>query len=108
MPKDIVSVNVDYSKGKTDVGLFGLGKYHLYGKSPAYYESLPTDSFWVFNLYANYKPTKDIKVFARINNLFDKDYSNVGNWFDLSDGSIDAINYSDEGRNFVVGVEYSF
>ena len=73
-----------------------------------YYDSLPTDSFWVVNAYANYNPTKDIKIFARINNLFDKDYSNVGNWFDLKDGSIDAINYSDEGRNFVVGVEYSF
>ena len=60
------------------------------------------------NAYANYKPTKDIKIFARINNLFDKDYSNVGNWFALKDGSIDAINYSDEGRNFMVGVEYSF
>ena len=108
LPKDIVSINIDYSKGKTDVGLFGLGKYNLYGKSQLYYDSLPTDSFWVVNAYANYKPTKDIKIFARINNLFDKDYSNVGNWFALKDGSIDAINYSDEGRNFMVGVEYSF
>ena len=40
--------------------------------------------------------------------ILDKDYSNVGNWFNLKDGSIDAINYSDEGRNFIVGVEYSF
>ena len=108
LPKDIVSVNVDYTKGKTDVGLFGIGKYSLYGKSPLYYQSLPTDSFWVFNAYVNYRPTKNIKVFGRINNLFDKDYSNVGNWFDLNDGGLDAINYSDEGRNFVVGVEYSF
>ena len=108
LPKDIVSVNVDYTKGKTDVGLFGVGKYSLYGKSPLYYQSLPTDSFWVFNAYVNYRPTKNIKVFGRINNLFDKDYSNVGNWFDLNDGGLDAINYSDEGRNFVVGVEYSF
>lgn len=108
LPKDIVSVNVDYTKGKTDVGLFGIGKYSLYGKSPLYYQSLPTDSFWVFNAYVNYRPTKNIKLFGRINNLFDKDYSNVGNWFDLNDGGLDAINYSDEGRNFVIGVEYSF
>ena len=108
LPKDIVSVNVDYSKGKTDVGLFALGKYHLYGKSQLYYDSLPTDSFWVCNAYVNYKPEKNIKIFAKINNLFDKDYSNVGNWFVLNDGSIDAINYSDEGRNYMLGVEYSF
>lgn len=108
LPKDIVSINVDFNKGKTNTGLFALGKYHLYGKSHKYAESLPCTSFWVCNAYVNYKPTKDIKIFGRINNIFDRDYSNVGNWFDLNDGGIDAINYSDQGRNFVVGVEYSF
>ena len=37
-----------------------------------------TGGYTVVNLHANYKVTSNIKIFAKVDNLFDKDYTNFG------------------------------
>lgn len=59
--------------------------------------------FALFDLAVNYKPTKNIKAFAKVNNLFDKFYTDQ-----LYDMNPDGGWYSAPGRNFQVGLEYTF
>lgn len=61
-------------------------------------------TYWVWDLAVNYKPTKNIKVFGKVNNLFDKYYSEYGTAGKPSPSGW----YAMPGRNFQVGVEYSF
>ena len=45
------------------------------------------------------------KVWAKVNNVFDKLYMYTPEWDKAND---DVRYYSKMGRNFMVGVEYSF
>ena len=65
----------------------------------------PSNDYAVINLSATYKPTKNISIYAKVENLFDKLYAEhtdviwgggSGNW------------YSMPGRSFVVGMQYTF
>ncbi|WP_304136168.1 TonB-dependent receptor, partial [Phascolarctobacterium succinatutens] len=59
-----------------------------------------------FNMSASYAPTKNINIYAKVNNLFDKMYSErthviyatgrPGDW------------YSMPGRSFVLGMQVTF
>ena len=54
----------------------------------------------------NYKPEDNLKVFAKVNNLFNQEYAEQTNaiWW----GSKPGDWYGMPGRNFVVGMEYEF
>lgn len=107
-PQDIITLSLNYTKDKINLGIDGVGKYKLYGKDYRYTDSIPETTFWVWNLHANYQAMKNVKIFAKVNNLLDKEFSNVGNWLDLNNGTYDYLNYCGEGRSFVVGMEYTF
>ena len=105
LPKNAVTLGVNYTKDKWDVGLDGrafIGRVN-YAKS-SNGAAFPSDNYWVFNLSANYKATENIKVFAKLNNIFDQEYAeqtnvlfgNPNEWYGMP------------GRNFIAGVEVSF
>ena len=50
-------------------------------------------SFWLLNLNARYNLNKNVSLYARIENLFDKDYETV-------------YGYSQPGRGAYVGVNF--
>ena len=60
-------------------------------------------SFWLYDLAFNYKANKNINTFIKINNLFDKFYTDQ-----MYDMNPDGSWYSAQGRNIQVGVEYKF
>lgn len=109
-PKSTWTIDLGYEKSKLNLGVTGVGRYELNDQAKANgrsYRMLLHDSFWVWNMYVNYRPTKNIKVFARINNLFDKEYNNVGMATGAL-GGVSFINTCNEGRSFVAGLEYEF
>ena len=60
-------------------------------------------SFWIWDAAINYQFEDNAKAFIRVNNIFDKFYTDQ--CYDMDpDGSW----YSAPGRNFQVGVQYSF
>ena len=60
-------------------------------------------TFGLFDLALNYKADKNIKGFIKVNNLFDKFYTDQ-----LYDMDPDGSWYSAPGRNFQIGMEYTF
>ena len=109
-PKSTWTVDLDYTKSKVNLGISGVGRYEINDQAKANgrsYRMLRDESFWIWNAYINYRPTKNLKLFARVNNLLNKEYNNVG----MATGKLGGvafINTCNEGRNFVAGVEYEF
>ena len=75
--------------------------------------------YTVVNLDSRYKVAKDIEVFARVNNLFDRQYANFGilgrNAFAGPDRTFDAVNAVNEQfrgygapRGIWIGMRYSW
>ena len=61
-------------------------------------------SYWVWDIAANYQFTKEATLFARVNNIFDQFYTDVG-----TSSSPDAKYwYSAPGRNFEIGLQFQF
>ncbi len=106
LPISTWNIGLDYSRSKLDASFNGRGVIGRTGNksiaSVVDHDHYVT--YWVFDLGMNYRPTSDLRIFARVNNLFDKYYSEYGtagyttikNW------------YSMPGRNFQLGVEYTF
>ena len=72
------------------------------------YENDVADSFkniWTMDAALNYKPVKGMNIFLKANNIFDRMYTDMT--YDMRHpGGVGW--YSQPGRNFQVGVEYSF
>lgn len=106
IPKGAWNLGVDYSENKWDVSLQGRGVIDRYGdagyNAPA--AAFPCDTYWIWDIGINYKPSQDVKVFAKVNNLFDKFYAEVSN---VGWGGPNQW-YTAPGRNVLMGVEYSF
>ena len=113
LPKNSVTAGVTYSDAKWNVGVDArgfigrLGAFKDWQGNDITKYCWPSDNYWVFNLSANYAPDDNIKVFAKCNNLFDKTYAEQTDVFWKHPVGSNAW-YGAPGRNFVVGVEYSF
>jgi vitamin B12 transporter len=101
VPLGAWNIGIDYTLSKFSADLNGRGVVNRDGRlAQASYNYLKT--FWVWDLSLNYKVSKSINTFVKCSNIFDKFYTdqcydlNPNNW------------YSAPGRNFQVGVEYSF
>ncbi len=105
LPKNLVTIGVDYTKDKWNVGIDGRGFLGRDGKDVKSY-GWPSDRYWVFNAGINYKPEENLKVFAKINNIFNQEYAEQTNaiWWGSNPGDW----YGMPGRNFVVGMEMEF
>lgn len=107
MARDTYSVDMQYKKEKYNIGITGLGRYDIARANALITggKKLPQPDFWVWNLYSNYRVNETVKVWAKVNNLFDKFYMFTPEWDSKYD---EPRYYSKPGRNFMLGVEYTF
>ena len=66
-------------------------------------------SFWVWDLNANYRINKEASLFVKVNNIFDQFYTDIGSFYGPdADPSRGLGWYSAPGRNFEVGMQFTF
>lgn len=104
IPKGEWHVGLNYTDDKFDASLLGHGVIDRPGDGGKNGDAFPCDKYWVWDLSANYKFKKNAKVYAKVNNLFNKFYAEHSN---VQWGNPDEW-YTSPGRNFQVGIEYSF
>lgn len=85
---------VQNKKGKSKIEAGGLIEH------PAF----PDDSYFLVDMTANWKVNKDLRVYGRIANLFDKYYAEVSNVYY---GAPEEW-WAAPGRSFQIGLEYRF
>lgn len=105
IPKGTLDVSLTYTQDKFNASLVGRGIFDRPG-TKANEAKVPDSlkSFWLFDVALNYKPMDDMTVYMKVNNVFDKLYtdhlyqalSNTNNW------------YPGPGRSVEVGVTYKF
>lgn len=107
MAANTYSLDLRYQREKYDIGIDGLGRYDIARSTTLINNGikLPQPNFWVWNLYGNYKVNERVKVWTRVNNLFNKFYMFTPEWDTKYD---EPRYYSKPGRNIMVGVEYTF
>lgn len=108
LPESTLNINVGYTADNFNASLYGRGIMNRYGSAskPAMRDYA---NYWVWDLAANYQFTKEATLFARVNNIFDQFYTDVGSSF----GPNAAGNYSEQwysapGRNFEIGLQFQF
>lgn len=108
LPESTLNVNVTYKADKFNASLDGRGVMNRYGSkgSP---EMRNYANYWVWDMAANYHFTKNATLFARVNNIFDQFYTDVGSFYGPSaDPAKSKGWYSAPGRNFEVGMQFTF
>lgn len=103
-PRTVLTWMVDHRINKLDMGLDG--RYFVRQKYVNNYDypGWPTNRYAVTNLSFNYSPDKQTRVTFKINNLFNKWY---GEMTQAAWGGRDEF-YTMPGRNYTLGVEYTF
>ena len=109
LPESTLHVNVSYKADKFNASLDGRGVMNRYGKK-AYPEMRNYANYWVWDVAANYQFTKNATLFARVNNIFDQFYTDVGSSYgpDAYDPARGYDWYSAPGRNFEMGLQFTF
>lgn len=107
LPESTLNINVDYTTTKFNVSLSGRGIMNRYG-TKADWSGKPTKmsnyaNYWVWDLAANYQFTKEATLFARVNNIFDQFYTDIGSSQDPY-----GTWYSAPGRNLEIGLQFQF
>lgn len=108
LPESTLNVNVTYKADKFNASLDGRGVMNRYGSkgSP---EMRNYANYWVWDMAANYHFTKNATLFARVNNIFDQFYTDVGSFYGPSaDPAKSKGWYSAPGRNFEMGLQFTF
>lgn len=103
IPESTLNVGVTYKADKFNASLDGRGVMNRYGNK-ACPEMRNYANYWVWDVAANYQFAKGATLFARVNNIFDQFYTDVGS----SNGPDDMYWYSAPGRNFEIGLQYQF
>ena len=105
-PKNQFTLGVDYTADKWNVGLDARAFVGAGGKNFDYASVPQGGHYMLMDLALNYHATKDIKVYAKVNNLFDKYYADQ---FDCSGWTTGTRTiYARPGRTFIVGMNWSF
>lgn len=106
IPRGTYDVTLNYDTDKFNANINTKGIMNRPGrKIKAASVSDSFKSYWIFNAAINYRPVKEMNVFLRANNIFDKMYTDMT--YDMTNPG-GAGWYSQPGRNFVIGVEYTF
>lgn len=106
IPKGQYDFTYNYDKDKFNGSFNVKGIVHRPGNKT--YEADVLDTYktvWTANLAFNYKPIKGMNLFLKVNNLFDRMYTDMT--YDMRNPG-GAGWYSQPGRNFIAGVEYTF
>ena len=114
IPESTLNINVGYQADKFNANLSGRGIMNRYGNK--FYSGAPTQmhdyaNYWVWDLAANYQFTKEATLFARVNNIFDQFYTDIGSCSGPYGGTASdpwGAWYSAQGRNFEVGLQFQF
>lgn len=109
VPKHAVTAGIDYDAPKWDAHLDVRGNIDRPGPQTSDVEGrfFPKNTYWITDISANYRPTKNITIFGRINNLFDVFYAEASNARSTWWGEPDEW-WTAPGRNYQVGVEFKF
>ena len=107
IPRGEWKIGADYTLDKLNVNMFAKAIVKRPGRM-ANQSTVPDSfkSFWLCDLNVNYKATDNIKAFFKVNNLFNKLYTDQCSNMTPLDSSSNW--YPAPGRNFQVGVEYTF
>ena len=107
LPESTLNINVGYHADKLNANLSGRGIMNRYGKKGTPMKDYA--NYWVWDLAANYQFTKQATLFARLNNIFDQFYTDVGSSYGPNaTGDSSQQWYSAQGRNFEVGLQFQF
>lgn len=103
IPESTLNVGINYKADKFNASLDGRGVMNRYGNK-ACPEMRNYANYWVWDVAANYQFAKGATLFARVNNIFDQFYTDVGS----SSGPDKMYWYSAPGRNFEIGMQFTF
>ncbi|MGY4286721.1 outer membrane receptor protein involved in Fe transport [Bradyrhizobium sp. LM2.7] len=83
IPRHRIKLGIDYAL--TDVWKVGgnaifVSSQYLVGDESNQYAKLP--SYTVFNLHTSYQVTKNVQLYGRVDNIFDRRYATYGQFFD--------------------------
>ncbi|WP_314957822.1 TonB-dependent receptor [Bradyrhizobium cosmicum] len=97
IPRHRVKLGIDYAV--TDVWKVGgnalfVSSQYLVGDESNQYAKLP--SYTVFNLHTSYQVAKNIQLYGKVDNIFDKRYATYGQFFDT--GAVP--NFTNGGNDF--------
>ena len=101
LPRDAWNLGLNYTKGTLSLDAAARGIYGREGRKQDTYASKQT-GYWLVDIAASYRPYKDVKLFAKLNNVFDRYYT------DRTEDLNPEKWYAQPGRNFQAGIEYSF
>ena len=107
IPRGEWKIGADYTLDKLNVNMFAKAIVKRPGRM--FTQSTVPDSFksfWLCDLNVNYKATDNIKAFFKVNNLFNKLYTDQ--CYNMTPLDSSSNWYPAPGRNFQVGVEYTF
>ena len=108
LPESTLNINVGYQADRFNANLSGRGIMNRYGRAQ-YPEMRNYANYWVWDLAANYQFTKGATLFAKVNNIFDQFYTDVGSAYGPNaDPSKRQYWYSAPGRNFEIGLQFQF
>ncbi|BBB91840.1 TonB-dependent receptor plug domain-containing protein [Methylomusa anaerophila] len=104
LPRGSWNLELNYVQDKFDAVISGRGTVGK-GQQRADNQTIgkPYRTYWIWDVAMNYKTTDMINIFARVNNIFDTMYTDMS--YELNPNS---AWFSAPGRNFQVGVEYTF
>ena len=106
IPKHELNIGINYQNSKLTASLWGRGIMDRYTTKDTMKDY---SSYWVWDIAANYQFTKEATLFARVNNIFDQFYTDVGTSYGPN---ADPTNYhfwySAPGRNFEIGLQFQF
>ena len=107
MPKHELNIGLNYTDKKFDAYINGRGVMDRYTSAKGKDSTVMKDysNFWVWDIGADYKVTKEATLYARVNNVFDQFYTNIVSTYNY--GPYDTW-YAAPGRSYEVGMQYRF
>lgn len=105
-PKDKATISIRYAKDKWEAGIDG---FYFIRRLPAkvHRQGWPSNNYGVFNLNLAYRVNEDMKVYVKVENIFNKLWAEHTNviW---SPVSAPDDWYAMPGRSYTLGMEYKF
>lgn len=104
-PKDMATFGISYNCDKVVAALDG---YYFIRRETEYSRKggWPADNYGIFNISVSYKPDKNLMLYTKVNNIFDKLYAEHTNV--IHDGGNPGDWYAMPGRSIVAGMQLTF
>lgn len=103
------TVGLTYWQDKYDIGIQGVGRFDIIPTTVFQtnnWKYIPEESYWLWNVSANYRVNKETTIFAKVNNLFDLYYMPVVLSSNVTNDH--RVYMPAPGRSFVLGAEFKF